>query len=121
MDLLEELKRTFLEEYLSASILKDRRLMKSAVILKSKALFALCDLLIFKKYGKLPKNHGERFRILEIKEQKIYQDVHNAWSKYTDTYSKPAHEESYKILNEVIKRIVQDEDLDKDIKAALKG
>jgi hypothetical protein len=53
-------------------MLKNAHRMKSAVILASKALFAFCDYIIFSKYGKLPKNHAERFRILELKETKIY-------------------------------------------------
>lgn len=116
MDQKDELKKTFIEEYSSAKILKEMNKLKSALILISKSLFALCDYIIFKRYSSLPKNHSERFRILELKEKKIYERVDSIWSKYTDTYSKPSNEESYKLLNKVIKDIVKNEELDKEIK-----
>ncbi len=90
-------------------MLKNAHRMKSAVILASKALFALCDYIIFSKYGKLPKNHAERFRILELKETKIYLKVNEVWSKYTDTYSKPSDEEAYNILIKTIIEIAKNE------------
>jgi len=82
---------------------------KSPSLLISKSLFALCDYIIYKKYGKLPKNHSERFRILEVRERAIFAEVDLVWSKYTETYSKPSGEESYKMLYEAIKRIIKNE------------
>ncbi len=41
MDQLEELEKTFLEEYEAAGILLQREMVKSATILLSKSLFAL--------------------------------------------------------------------------------
>jgi hypothetical protein len=112
----EELLDTFIEEFESSIILKDAGRMKSATILASKALFALCDHIILTKYGKFPKNHSERFRILEFKEPKIYSKVNAVWSKYTDTYSKPTEKESYNILIKTITEIIKDERIDTKIK-----
>ena len=105
----KELKTTFIEEYSSAKILKDMGNLKSAVILISKALFALCDYVIFEKYSKLPKNHSERFRILELKEKAIFVVVDSVWSKYTDTYSKPSNEESYNLIKNALREIIKNE------------
>ena len=113
------LKETFIEEYSSAKILKDMNKLKSSLILLSKSLFALCDYLIFKKYNKLPKNHSERFRILELKEPKIYLKVDSVWEKYTDTYSKPTDNNSYDLLNKVKIEIAENEELDKELKEIL--
>lgn len=117
----EELKRTFIEEYTSARMLKDMDRMKSSVVLLSKSLFAICDLLIVSKYGRLPKNHSERFRILQLKEPEIYAQVDLVWSRYTDTYSKPSDEESFKMLNTAIMKVAENEGIDKEIKPIVKG
>ena len=94
MEQLQELEETFTEEYESALVLENLNKQKAAIILYSKALFALTDAIIFKKYKKLPKNYTERFRILENKEPIIHQIIDIIWSKYTDTYNKPATQES---------------------------
>ncbi|MBI5797499.1 hypothetical protein HZA98_01185 [Candidatus Woesearchaeota archaeon] len=117
MDQLNELELSFIEEYESALLLLEYSKHKSAVILLSKALFVLVDYILFLKYRKLPKNHIERFRILEQKEANIYSLVDSVWSKYTDTYSKPSAEESIKLLQKVIIEIIsQDETVSQKIK-----
>ena len=121
MDQINDLKDTFVEEYSSAKVLKKMDKLKSSVILLSKSIFALCDYIIFKKYGKLPKNHSDRFRILKMKEKSIYQIVDSVWSKYTDTYSKPSQEESFNLLNKAVVEIVENEDFNKEIKNIIKG
>ena len=120
MDQQNELKATFLEEYASAKLLYEKEMLKSAVILLSKALFALCDYLIFIKYAKLPKNHAERFRILQTKENQIYVVVDLIWSQYTDTYSRPSSVEAYRILNKTITQIIEHEPFDPEIKRIVK-
>ena len=116
MDQMRDIRDTFMEEYSSARVLKRMNKLKSSVILLSKSVFALCDYAIYKKYGKLPKNHSDRFRILKIKEKNIYRIVDSVWSKYTDTYSKPSKEESFNLLNKAVMEIVKNEDFDKEIK-----
>lgn len=106
---LNELRNSFLEEFESALILLDHGKHKSVTILLSKALFALTDFLIFQEYSKLPKNHGERFRILEEKEPRIYKIVDQIWETYTDAYSKPALRESIDLLIKAIKRITEND------------
>ncbi len=112
----DELKNTFLEEYSAAYLLKKAGKLKSSVILLSKALFALCDYIILKKYSKLPKNHSERFRILELKEKKVFLEVDSAWSKYTDTYSKPSNEDAFRMLDSSVRKIIQNEETCSEIK-----
>ena len=41
-------------------------------------------------------------------------------SKYTDTYSKPSQEDSYRLLNDAIKEIGKHEGFDKEIKETLR-
>ena len=116
----DELRNTFIEEYSSAKMLKRIGKLKSALILISKSLFALCDYILFKKYAKLPRNHGERFRMLQLKENNTYLEVSSIWSQYTDTYSKPANGESYDLLNNIIIKVIENEEVDKEIKEVIK-
>ena len=121
MDQVDELENTFIEEYESANILAKLSKNKSVTILLSKALFALTDYIIFKKYQKLPKNHSERFRILKEKEFKIYKKVDQIWSMYTSSYSKPALKESIIMLKKAVKEVAQeDETISEKIKESLK-
>lgn len=120
MNQLEDLKQTFIEEYESALVLFNLEKIKSATILLSKAIFALCDYLILKKYSKLPKNHSERFRILELKEPLIYSEVDLIWSKYRDTYSKKTQSDSYNFLLRSIEKLLDNETNFKEIKTLLK-
>ncbi|HIJ11077.1 TPA: hypothetical protein HA278_03390 [Candidatus Woesearchaeota archaeon] len=108
MGQLQELEETFLEEYEAACILQKHQKTKSVTILLSKALFALVDYLIFAKYQKLPKNHSERFRILEIKEPLLYTALDDVWGLYRDSYSKPALEETVTTFMDTIHRIIQE-------------
>ncbi len=120
MALLEDLESTFIEEYESASLLIKHQKQKSATILLSKALFAFIDYLLLKKYQKFPKNHTERFRLLETKEKDLYTLVDSVWSKYTDTYSKPSSEEAITLLKNTIQEIIsKNETTSEKIKAII--
>ncbi|MBW2989250.1 hypothetical protein KY358_02925 [Candidatus Woesearchaeota archaeon] len=68
------------------------------------------------RYGKLPKNHSERFRILERKEKRTYGTVDAIWQKYTSTYSRPSGEDSFTLLNKAVVEIIENEITDKEIK-----
>jgi len=87
--MVEELVQTFLEEYQGAEDETDKGRYKNSAILFSKDLFAICDILIQNKLNKLPKNHSERFRILEQYFKEVYEIVDEIFDKYTDSYSKP--------------------------------
>ncbi|MBI5390357.1 hypothetical protein HZB02_02620 [Candidatus Woesearchaeota archaeon] len=121
MEQLDQLEATFLEEYRAATLLLKNGMVKSSLILFSKALFALADYLIFKKYSLLPKNHGERFRILEIKEPKLYVLLDTLWSTYTDAYTKASGEEATVSFKKAILEVItHDEIFSESIKAILK-
>ena len=121
MDQQKELEDTFLEEWEATLLLEKEQKYKATTILLSKALFALADYIIFQKYHQLPKNHTERFRILEAKEQKTYKLIDSVWSKYTDTYSKPSAEESIRLLKQTIQEVAQyHENIRQAIKTTLK-
>ena len=103
--MVEELINTFLEEYQGAKDELSKERHKNAAILFSKALFAVCDILIQNKLNKLPKNHSERFRILEGYFKEIYEIVDDIFDKYTDSYSKPILKETCEAVKNGIKKI----------------
>ena len=116
---LKELQATFLEELDGALDQLSKKNYKNTVILLSKALFALSDVVIFSKLNKLPKNHSERFRILEEHFYDIYIIIDEIWSSYTDSYSKPALKETCEGINDAIKKINSITELSNEIKEAI--
>ena len=117
---MEELQKTFIEEYIGAEEQLEKQRYKNATILFSKAIFALCDLIILLKLKKLPTNHGERFRILENHFLEIYSIVDSIFEHYTDAYSKPGLKETWEEIKNGIKKIIQDNELPKEIKEIIK-
>ncbi|MEK6983492.1 MAG: hypothetical protein AABX33_02880 [Nanoarchaeota archaeon] len=111
-----ELAQTFLEEYEGAKEELGKGRYKNSTILFSKALFAICDVLIQKKLDKLPKNHSERFRILEQYFKEVYGIVDDIFDKYTDSYSKQILKETCYAIKNGIKKINGIEELPAEIK-----
>jgi len=112
----EELIQTFLEEYTGAIDELNKGRYKNSTILFSKALFALCDIIIQNKLNKLPKNHTERFRILEQYFKEIYEIADGIFDKYMDSYSKPILKETCEAIKNGIKEIKEISDLPEEIK-----
>jgi len=117
--MVEELVQTFLEEYNGAKDELSIGRYKNSTILYSKALFAVCDIIIHDKLKKLPKNHTERFRILEEYFKKIYEIVDRIFDKYTDSYSKPILKETCEAIKDGIKKIKEISDLPEEIKKVI--
>ena len=118
--MVDDLIQTFLEEYEGAKEELSKGRYKNSVILFSKALFAICDILIQKKLNKLPKNHSERFRILEQYFKGVYEIVDEIFDKYTDSYSKPVLKETCEAIENGIKKINGVAELPAEIKRIIK-
>jgi len=119
MDILEILKKSIIEELTGAESEYKLARYKNAIILYSKAIFSLCDYIIALKKLKLPKDHSERFRILERHMPELYSIVDKLFKKYTDTYLKPTDIESCDGMKNAIKEINRIEKLDGEIKAII--
>ncbi len=76
--------KTFLK---SAELVHQTADYTSATILYFKALFVALDLVIFRKMKKTPKDHSERFRILEKEFPEEYKNMDKYFSVYQSTYS----------------------------------
>lgn len=77
----------------------------SATILYFKTWFAILDLILLDKTGQSPKDHGERFRLLEKEFPNAYLRLDKEFSTYRDTYSKIID----KSICDRIKKVVEDE------------
>lgn len=113
---MEELIKAFQEEYQGALDELNKERYKNATILFSKALFALCDVLIYQKLHKLPKSHSERFRLLENYFPDLYKIVDQIFSHYTDAYSQPILQETCMTIKNGIKTIARTENLSEEVK-----
>jgi len=77
----------------------------SATILYFKTWFAIQDFILLEKIGQSPKDHGERFRLLQKSFPNTYTELDKEFSTYRDTYSKNIEKETC----ERIKNIVENE------------
>ena len=72
----------------SADTLYDSQDYTSATILYFKTWFALQDKILLDKIGVAPKDHRERFRLLEKYYDKTYVLLDKEFNTYRDTYSR---------------------------------
>ena len=72
----------------SADTLYKAKDYTSAAILYFKAWFAIQDFILLNKVGQSPKDHGERFRLLQKQFPDTYAELDKEFSTYRDTYSK---------------------------------
>lgn len=77
----------------------------SATILYFKILFGIQDYILLQKIGQSPKDHNERFRLLEKYFPESYEKLDKEFLTYGDTYSKIISKETC----DRIKKIVEDE------------
>lgn len=89
----------------SADSLYVSRDYTSATILYFKTWFAIQDFILLEKIGQSPKDHNERFRLLEKEFPKTYSELDKEFPTYKDTYSKIID----KSTSDRIKKIVENE------------
>jgi len=65
-----------------------------------KAIVILCDYLIYREIKIMPKNHNQRFSLLERYFKKIYEKVSELFETYTKSYNLRLEEkEAIKLKN----------------------
>lgn len=82
-----ELERTAKEFLRSARMLHSAGEKNSAGVLYFKAVFVLLDLRIFLAEKRVPKDHSERFRILERRFPELYGRLDRLFPEYQKSYS----------------------------------
>jgi uncharacterized protein (UPF0332 family) len=81
----------------------------SATILYFKALFSVLDLVILKDTGKVPKDHSERFRILELRFPELYKILDKLYPTYRDTYTASIDKNICNVIKENVERIIKEQ------------
>lgn len=105
-EILKENVRSFLA---SDDLIYNRRDFTSATILYFKALFSCLDIVILRKTGKVPKDHSERFRILETLDFNLYKILDELYPIYRDTYNLILDEKICKKVKKNVKRIIEEQ------------
>ena len=77
----------------SAELVFKNKDYTSATMLYFKAIFVALDYIIQAKIGRTPKDHTERFRLLEKEFKEYYEKLDLKFNVYRDTYSKTISKE----------------------------
>jgi len=80
-----------------------------------KALIQICDFIILKDRGFAPKNHDERFRVLERYFPPVYPIVDDLFSLYRKTYTSPMDKEACKVIRNGIRKVIDAGKLGKEL------
>jgi len=95
------------EFYSSAVQARQENKYNVAVTLFFKALAVLADLYIFKREGKVPSSHSERFRTLELKYPDIYRLLDKNFSFYQDSYRIKLNKEICEVLKNDTEQLIK--------------
>lgn len=86
----------------------------SSAILYFKALFSILDFIILKEKGFIPKDHGERFRILEENFPEHYRFLDKNFADYQKSYSSSVEKEVCDSIKEYVERLAKEQEVLKD-------
>ena len=90
----------------SADLVYQSKDYTSATILYFKTFFVILDLIIFSKNKTTPKDHTERFRILEKDFPEYYTILDKYFSIYRDTYSLTIEKEKCDIIKYHVEQLI---------------
>ena len=80
----------------------------SATILYFKVLFGVLDFILLKAVGKAPKDHSERFKMLQSYNPNLYEIIDKYFKVYRDTYSTRIDKETCNQVRKNVQRIIQE-------------
>ena len=103
----EELIKNIKKILKSAELVYANKDFTSATILYFKAAFSILDLILLRLKGKTPKDHTERFRMLEDSCPDLYEFIDKYFKIYRDTYSISIDKETCDKIKENVKRIIE--------------
>ncbi|MEK6892912.1 MAG: hypothetical protein AABX07_01795 [Nanoarchaeota archaeon] len=95
------------EYYETGKEAQDKGNYNSAITMYFKTIAILCDLYIYKKTGRIPSNHAERFRILEKFDKEIYDLIDRNFSFYQDSYRSRLTAEICLLIYNDVKRLYE--------------
>ncbi len=93
----------------SARLIYETKDYTSATILYFKCLFAIFDFKILLKIGKTPKDHTERFRILQATFLDFYQILDELYPIYRNAYNLIISREDCDSVRKNVERIAKEQ------------
>lgn len=108
MDEQEKILIENIKEFYQNGIETEKRFQyNTATTLFFKALAVLGDLYIFRKEGKIPNNHAERFRILEEKYFEIYKLLDKDFLFYQNSYKIKLNKDPCEVLRKDVEQLLK--------------
>ena len=92
----------------SADLVYSNKDYTSATILYFKTLFLVLDFIILKFKGKTPKDHTERFRILQKDYPNLYESLDKYFKIYRDTYSISIDKETCEMIKNYVEKTIKE-------------
>ena len=108
---MEELLENARSFWKSAELVFSAKDYTSATILYFKCLFALFDIIIFKAQRRTPKDHTERFRILQSRFPELYTVLDKIFQIYRDTYSLNIEKQKCEEVRKHVIRIADEQEI----------
>lgn len=103
-DLIKNIRKLFN----SAGLVYKTKDFTSATILYFKLIFSVFDLIILKSKSKTPKDHNERFRILQKDFPELYEFLDKYFVVYRNTYTLTIDKETCNKIKNGIKKIMEE-------------
>ena len=92
----------------SAELVYKTKDYTSSTILYFKTIFSILDLILLQSSGITPKDHTERFRMLENSHKELYEFIDKYFKIYRDTYSISIDKETCEDIRKNVKRIIKE-------------
>ncbi len=104
----DDLLKNFDEFIKSAERDLNEKMYNPAISSYFKAIAILCDYVIYKERGLLPKNHRDRFLFLEVHHKDAYHLISPLFKEYTDSYNVRIQRTQVLRLRECVEKLKQD-------------
>ena len=91
----------------SADLIYNSKDYTSSTILYFKTLFAIEDFILLEKIGYSPKDHTERFRLLEKEIPDEYNILDSEFNTYRSTYSKIISKETCDRIKKTVENAIR--------------
>ncbi|HIH37453.1 hypothetical protein J4460_03740 [Candidatus Woesearchaeota archaeon] len=116
---MKEIIEGFKEFFLEGEQAEQNEHYRAAASNYYKAIVQIARLLIWKKTGKVPKNHQEIFLFLKINFQEVYDIINPLFRIYQDSYERSLTKEEVSHLKDGINKISQREDVGEEIRVLI--
>lgn len=106
------LKKNIKIVFKSAELVYKSQDYTSATILYFKTLFLLLDQFLLEKHGKSPKDHTERFRVLESSEKNYYEFLDKNFRIYRNTYNTTINKTDCDSVRKYVIKFIKDRNIE---------